>query len=182
MEGLAVGAEMQAVLKSKIRAGVETASAAVGELAAGDSLTVLELGWTATGQLRVRHARGWSSTATAGSGKQLLRLVAGEGSWLEKAAAAGAKRAAPEERIKDSLERKDERKRARAASSASPPPPHGSAEEVIMRPGKIVVGGILEAVCRSRVRARDANSRRGGRGAARAPCPRDCIGFQPASY
>ena len=72
--GITIGSVVTAVCKSKVRSGVEADSAAAGELQPGELLTVVELGRNKAGQLRVRHARGWSSVATAGSGRQLLRL------------------------------------------------------------------------------------------------------------
>ena len=90
---------MTAVCRSKVRNGVDADSAAAGDLQPGDRLTVLELGRNKAGQLRVRHAQGWSSFATAGSGRQLLRLqtleAPGGGSGSAAAAAAvGLKRPA----------------------------------------------------------------------------------------
>ena len=98
-EGITRGAVMTAVCRSKVRNGVDADSAAAGDLQPGDRLTVLELGRNKAGQLRVRHAQGWSSFATAGSGRQLLRLqtleAPGGGSGSGSAAAAvGLKRPA----------------------------------------------------------------------------------------
>ena len=89
-----VGCQLRSLAKAKIRAGSAMDSAAVGELAKGETLTVLELLWldgrteAAPRLLRVRHARGWSSVRTAGSGRELLQLVpASPGAAAARAAA-----------------------------------------------------------------------------------------------
>ena len=67
------GFEMVATSRVKIRAGVSFESAPVGDLEAGEVVRLLQVEHV-SGQLRVRHARGWSSVRSAGSGRELLQL------------------------------------------------------------------------------------------------------------
>eukprot|EP01050_Picozoa_sp_SAG11_P002798 SAG11_NODE_146_length_14788_cov_5.672884_6_plen_579_part_00 len=143
-EAIVAGTKLVALSKSKIRSGLEMTSAVAGEVKPGEVLMVLEVGRTnVTGQLRVRHTRGWSSVVTSGSGRQLLRKQT-EGELAAQAVLGCKRKAGDQPQDARSPESSKRHKLASCAPSGSTAP---TADEAI------VAGTKLVALSKSKIRS-----------------------------